>query len=336
MSQAQMEKIKLRFFCVKSLTTPLITLVWFVLNIAMGNMTKFLYRSFEFRHAYFVTMIHMVASSILCFTYLSIRGQVHTFLNVKLFLKVLPLSLCFTLSVSCGNLALAYIYPSFGQMLTSIGPLITISLATVFFGARFNRWSYMSLPIISSGILLCVFQETHLDWLGVIFSLTATVLRGIKSIVQGQLLQSSSFGELLKDDKGTPRKLNAVELLFLMAPSSALLLCALSIFFEGAMPYREIVSSDISLALVLVLAGINACLLNLVNFLVTFYTGAVTLQVLGNVKVILGVIVSAMIFGNPIAHSQKFGCALSLFGVWVYQSYGKQLTDVDAKSKKGL
>ncbi len=316
-----------------SMRTPVVTAIWFVLNIAMGNITKYLYKSFDFRYAYFVTMVHMVCSAVLCAAYLYAQGGIAQLGRWKLFASVLPLSICFTMSVSCGNLALAYIYPSFGQMLTSIGPLITIFLASVFFGARFNTWSYLSLPIISLGILLCVFQETHLDWFGVAFSLGATTLRGVKSIVQGRLLKSDDFGDLLKDNNGKPRKLNAVELLFLMAPSSAVMLCGLSLFFEGSQPFSQ-ASSDSELLIILWVAGLNACLLNLVNFLVTFYTSAVTLQVLGNVKVILGVMVSAMLFGNPIQHEQKFGCVMSLFGVWVYQTYGKQFARDEGKKKK--
>ena len=36
--------------------------------------------------------------------------------------EIMPLSLCFALSVAMGNLSLKYIYPSFNQML---GPALT-------------------------------------------------------------------------------------------------------------------------------------------------------------------------------------------------------------------
>eukprot|EP00913_Durusdinium_trenchii_P035515 g33235.t1 len=59
----------------------------------------------------------------------------------------------------------------------------------------------------------------------------------------------------------------------------------------------------------LVLSGLNACLLNIANFLVTSYTSPVTLQVLGNVKSCLSIAVYqefCTFFGLYASHGQEF------------------------------
>merc|ERR1712032_1141971 len=68
----------------------------------------------------------------------------------------------------------------------------------------------------------------------------------------------------------------------------------------------------------LLLTAFNAWFLSVSNFLVTYYTNAVTLQVLGNVKTCLSIIVSVTIFGNTLLPSQCFGVISCLVGVFLY------------------
>jgi len=53
----------------------------------------------------------------------------------------------------------------------------------------------------------------------------------------------------------------------------------------------------------------------MMNLLVTKYTSAVTLQVLGNVKVVLSIIVSVLIFQNQVSFLAWLGCTITLLGV---------------------
>lgn len=71
--------------------------------------------------------------------------------------------------------------------------------------------------------------------------------------------------------------------------------------------------------------ALNAWFLSIANFFVTYYTNAVTLQVLGNVKTCLSIIVSVAIFGNPLLRSQCLGVGSCLFGVWLYSKKGRAI-----------
>merc|ERR1712107_107550 len=75
----------------------------------------------------------------------------------------------------------------------------------------------------------------------------------------------------------------------------------------------------------LVTSGFNACLLNVSNFLVTSYTSALTLQVLGNVKSCMSIGISVLIFRNYMSWAQAFGVAICLCGVWLYNKCGSTL-----------
>ena len=74
---------------------------------------------------------------------------------------------------------------------------------------------------------------------------------------------------------------------------------------------------------VAVLSGIVAFFLNLSNFIVTKKTSAVTLQVLGNVKVVISIGVSLLIFGNAVSSFSVAGCVITLAGVYAYNKAPK-------------
>ena len=61
-----------------------------------------------------------------------------------------------------------------------------------------------------------------------------------------------------------------------------------------------------------------AFFLNLCNFVVTKRTSAVTLQVLGNVKVVIAIGISLAIFGNSVSTWSAAGCIITLAGVAAY------------------
>lgn len=321
-----------------SLATILVVLAWFVLNITIGSTTKwiFLYGQIcaetlpsppdckPFQFPLTITVIHMAFSWVMCHIQLYyIRSGTHRIGLREQFQKVAPLSLCFCLSVGMGNLSLKYIFPSFNQMLGAMSPLITVLLAVVIQRKRYNWWTWASMPIICGGLALCSSKEVNFSPLGAFFATGATVLRALKSIMQGKLLQ----GE----------KMDSVTLLYYMSPWAALFLLVLAGFSEGAEPLvllldgllgsgrvgsATTITGRPTVLLLLVVSGMNACLLNVANFAVTAHTSPVTLQVLGNVKNCLAIIVSVAIFRNALKFEQALGVFACLVGVWLYNRRG--------------
>lgn len=316
--------------------TALVVISWFILNIAIGTSTKWIFvfgnicvrhkgcNAFKFPLA--ITVLHMLFSWGMCAFYIffvkgGLKGKPLTL--EQQFYKMAPLSLSFALSVAMGNLSLKYIFPSFNQMLGSMSPLITVALAVVVQGKCYNMWTWGSMPVICGGLALCSVKEANFHLLGAFYALGATVLRAVKSIIQGKLLTGSD-------------KLDSVTLLYYMAPWAALWLGVLTVMTEGLRPlnllayslYMEpaqdipTVTGGSHVLFLLIISGLNACLLNIANFLVTSYTSPVTLQVLGNVKSCLSIAVSVAVFRNELKGEQAVGVVICLFGVWLYQHKG--------------
>jgi len=321
-----------------TLATLIVVAFWFVLNIAMGSSTKWIFMYGKicvegtqecetFKFPLLITVIHMLFSWGMCYiqlTWISKKPNAKTLTLREQFYKVAPLSVCFSLAVGMGNLSLKYIYPSFNQMLGSMSPLITVGLAVLMQKKEFNWWTWGSMPIICGGLAICSIKEVTFHALGAFFATSATLLRAMKTIIQGRLLQ----GE----------KLDSVTLLCYMAPWAAFVLFIVACCTEGIQPLilmsealtgknaaGQTITGGWTVLGLLIVSGLNACLLNVANFMVTSHTSAVTLQVLGNVKNCCSIAVSIAIFGNALQPVQVAGVATCLCGVYLYNKKGAEI-----------
>lgn len=330
----------LEHFSRQGLETAVVVALWFVFNISLANFTKWLYMFGEicldgpgkrctlYKFPLAITVVHMIFSWAVCHVQIyyvrkSAKGGPDLSMEQRI-KKVAPLAACFALSVAMGNLSLKYIFPSFNQMLGAMSPLITVLLAVILPPRkRYNAWTWLSMPVICGGLVVCTTKEVNFHSLGAFFAVGATVLRALKSIMQGRLLDSSE-------------KMDSVTLLYYMAPFSAALLFGISLVLEGVEPYTLLmpklrwslndeltpVTGVMHVVGLLLASGFNAWALNVMNFLVTAYTGPVTLQVLGNVKSCASIAVSVAIFGNHVSLSQVAGVSTCLVGVWIYTNKG--------------
>ncbi|CAE7532022.1 unnamed protein product [Symbiodinium natans] len=189
----------------RQLETAAVVTSWFILNITIASSTKWIFvhgniciqdkgcQKYEYPVA--ITVIHMIFSWMLCRVYIfQIRGGLEGKAMMGLAQQareIMPLSLCFALSVAMGNLSLKYIYPSFNQMLGSMSPLITVLLAVVMQQKRFPLKTWLSMPVICLGLAVCSAKELNFNLLGAFYASGATVLRAVKSLIQGRLLTTS-------------------------------------------------------------------------------------------------------------------------------------------------
>lgn len=333
--------------------TVAVICLWLASNISIGNITKWVYeygsicavgqsskhcQTYKFPLA--ITALHMVCSWAFCYVYIFLVRSSPPSKQIygrQRLAKVGPLAACFAASVAMGNLALEYIFPSFNQMVGSASPLITFAMAVAFTNTQSSIVLWLSMLPICGGMIICAENEANFSMLGLALALGATVLRATKSIIQGQLLSS------------TEDKLDSATLLYYMSPYAACMLLVSSLVMEGYAPVTLLIqgagvsfnglpaaTGSRNVIVLVLLSGINAFLLNISTFLVTAYTSAVMLQVLGNVKSCVGIVISVLIFRNPLSRMQGVGVLVCLFGVWVYQRETALLKAAAAASKEIL
>ena len=123
-------------------------------------------------------------------------------------------------------------------------------------------------------------------------------------------------GILLTDPS---EKMDSMNLLRYMSPISLTVLLPAAWYLEPDV--FSLLSESRHDYFFIVFLSMNALLayfVNLLNFLVTKYTSALTLQVLGNGKGVAAVIVSVMVFRNPVTVGSVTGYLITVSGVVSY------------------
>ncbi|XP_072961764.1 probable sugar phosphate/phosphate translocator At5g05820 [Typha angustifolia] len=289
---------------------------WYSSNIGVLLLNKYLLSNYGFKYPIFLTMCHMTACSLLSYVAIAwlkvvpmqaVRSRLQ-------FLKISALSLVFCGSVVSGNISLRYLPVSFNQAVGATTPFFTAVFAYLMTVKREAWITYVTLIPVVTGVIIASGGEPSFHLFGFLMCIGATAARALKTVLQGILL--SSEGE----------KLNSMNLLLYMAPVAVVLLLPATIIME-----ENVVGITIALARedfkIIWYLLFNSCLayfVNLTNFLVTKHTSALTLQVLGNAKGAVAVVVSILIFKNPVSVTGMLGYTLTVIGVILYSESKKR------------
>ncbi|RDY09233.1 putative sugar phosphate/phosphate translocator, partial [Mucuna pruriens] len=289
---------------------------WYASNIGVLLLNKYLLSNHGFRYPIFLTMCHMMACSIL--SYIAIAWfkvvPMQTVRSRVQFVKISLLGLVFCLSVVGGNISLRYLPVSFNQAVGATTPFFTAVFAYLVTLRREGFLTYVTLVPVVAGVVIASGGEPSFHLFGFIMCISATAARALKTVLQGVLLSSDA------------EKLNSMNLLMYMAPVAVAFLLPASIIME-----EDVVGITIALARedskILWLLLFNSSLayfVNLTNFLVTNHTSALTLQVLGNAKGAVAVVISILIFRNPVSVIGMLGYSLTVIGVILYSEAKKR------------
>lgn len=284
--------------------------VWYSSNIGLLLLNKYMLSGFGFRRPVFLTLWHMIACTLLSGALAAAHlVPVQHITNARQFGKVAVLALVFCLSVVLGNISLRYIPVSFNQAIGATTPLCTAGLAFAMLGQREPRRVYLTLIPVVAGVILATGAEPSFQLLGFLAAVFATFARAFKSILQGLLLTDPS------------EKLDSVNLLRYMTPiASAALMLLVAVMEPDIADSLPHVGDEhwVRFYVILSANGALAFLVNLTNFLVTRYTSALTLQVLGNAKGVFATGISIVVFGNPWTFSSIGGYGIATAGVGLF------------------
>ncbi|XP_008802329.1 probable sugar phosphate/phosphate translocator At3g11320 [Phoenix dactylifera] len=296
-------------------TVGLVT-AWYSSNIGVLLLNKYLLSNYGFKYPIFLTMCHMTACSFLSYVAIAWLKLVpmQTVRSRLQFSKIAALSFVFCGSVVSGNVSLRYLPVSFNQAVGATTPFFTAVFAYVMTLRREAWVTYVTLIPVVTGVIIASGGEPSFHLFGFIMCIGATAARALKSVLQGILL--SSEGE----------KLNSMNLLLYMAPIAVIFLLPATLFMEENVVGITIALAreDIRIIWYLLFNSALAYFVNLTNFLVTKHTSALTLQVLGNAKGAVAVVVSILIFRNPVSVTGMLGYSLTVIGVILYNEAKKR------------
>lgn len=290
---------------------------WYFSNIGVLLLNKYLLSNYGFKFPIFLTMCHMSACALLSYIAIAWMKMVplQTIRSRVQLSKISALSVVFCASVVSGNISLRFLPVSFNQAVGATTPFFTAVFAYLMTFKREAWLTYATLVPVVAGVVIASGGEPSFHLYGFIMCVAATAARAFKSVLQGILLTSE--GE----------KLNSMNLLLYMAPIAVVVLLPATLFMEPNVLGITVALArqDPRIVLYLVVNSAMAYFVNLTNFLVTKHTSALTLQVLGNAKGAVAVVVSILLFRNPVSVTGMLGYTLTVSGVILYGEVKKRV-----------
>ncbi|WZZ80772.1 hypothetical protein YC2023_101344 [Brassica napus] len=209
----------------------------------------------------------------------------------------------FPLSVSCVHFICSSIGAYIVIKVLKIKPLIVVDPE--------DRWKRI-FPMSFVFCINIVLGNISLRYIPVSFMQTiksftpATTATSTKTILAESLLHGYKF--------------DSINTVYYMAPFATMILGVPAFLLEGngILDWFEAHPSPWSALIIIFSSGVVAFCLNFSIFYVIHSTTAVTFNVAGNLKVAVAVLVSWMIFRNPISPMNAVGCGITLVGCTFY------------------
>jgi hypothetical protein len=279
-------------------------LAYIVLSASLINYNKFLMHADYFPYSIALTAWHMFVSSGMsilvycCFGKSLLPGMAYVEEDKAGFVKkVMPLSLCFAISICLSNEAYLYCSVPFLQMCKELNVVMVYFVGLALAVERFSVQTATILLIIMMGCCMSIHGEMKFSKMGFTFQLCAQFAEVIKIIIQQKIMQGY--------------KIDPMTMVLIMSPLCLVSLSVgLVVFWEpGIIAHAE------EHAFHLVLNGFNAFALNIAVAVVIRFASGVSFVLAGVVKDVAIVACAALLFGALITPIQIIGFTIAVSGV---------------------
>jgi hypothetical protein len=221
---------------------------------------------------------------------------------------ILAFSVIFALNISIGNASLQRVSVNFNQVMRSLVPAFTI-IFSLFAGYSVSTHRILAVLPIVLGVGMACFGDMTYSSLGFVYTSLCVLLSAIKVVAAGEILTGTL-------------KLHPVDLLGHLAPLAMMQCMALSL---ATGEIKDMISSGLGLdrkdmypIAVVLLSGIWSFSLNITSLMVNKLTSPLTLCIAGNVKQVLMIALSTIIFATPITRLNGWGIVVVLIGSSIY------------------
>lgn len=313
-------------------------LLWTANNIGVTLLNKLAFATVDFHYPYFLSFVHMVCNSVgsqLVFSSLErdmksgttgifqrLLGNIaRKELDEKGKKYIIAFSVIFSLNIAIGNVSLRHVSVNFNQVMRSLVPAITIAMGLLL-GKKISSNRIIAVLPVVVGVAMACFGDMTFSSLGFFYTVMCILLAALKVVASGEMLTGAL-------------KLHPVDLLGHMAPL-AMVQCVFLSFMTGeinSIASRPELYTEYYPMGVVILSGVFSFSLNICSLMANKLTSPLTLCIAANVKQVLMIAVSTILFATPITPLNGCGIIVVLMGSARY-SYVSVL-EKQAAAKEG-
>lgn len=301
----------------------LVLTVWIALSAGLTIFNAVLLGTF--RHPILLTCWHQAVSVVLILAVRAVRPSLFVTgdeqqglppLTLVTALKLgLPVAVCQSISLVCGNTAIMYLSLAFCQMIKALTPASVYASGCLCGTQQWSLPVVKCLGVISFGMMVTSLGEMNFHLLGFVMQVTALIAEGLRINILELRLKAQGY------------KLNALSSVVVFAPMVAVMLFVSALLFDRSAFNAEQIG-EVGIGVFSVNAFM-AFLLNVVIYLAIQCASGLVFSLAGVLKDFMIVAGSCVFQGNPITTTQIIGYSIAVAGLQAYGVVGQSPSEFE-------
>ncbi|CAM9336055.1 unnamed protein product [Choristocarpus tenellus] len=275
-------------------------ILWILNNMGLTMINKYAFSYTDFHYPLTVSAFHMACNWLGTSLYFLLRGVGRKQIKRQDYRTLLLFSAIFSLNIAIGNISASLVSVNFNQVLRALVPPLVMVVGTCGFRKKYSSARKLAVIPIVIGVAFSCYGDMQFSALGMQVTLLCVFLAAFKVVLSSEILTGEA-------------KLPPVELLACMAPLALVQITSFAVFSGEALAAwdsRMALLEEKTSLYVVGLSGLASITLNLTSLQANKVTSPLTLSIIANVKQVMLMTSSTIIFKTRISNINFWGIVI--------------------------